>query len=154
MSDGAREKLMETLSDDDPKIRCECISALGGFEGSDILTVLSNALSDKDKQVRTAAIEALGFRGEDKLIIGSLDDEDMWVRFKVANILVEKKVPESEPKLLELLKNDEIPVQVASARALGALKSKKAAKTLKGLTDHKDSNLKSAAIEALAMCEN
>lgn len=152
-SEGARKRLLETLGDDDPKIRCECIRALGGFEETDISTVLSGALKDKDKQVRMAAVEAFGLRGEEKLIVSALDDEDMWVRFKVANILVDKSVPESEDKLLELLKNDEIPVQVASAKALGALSSKKAIETLKGLTDHEDSNLKNAAIAALAMCE-
>jgi HEAT repeat protein len=152
-SASAKGKLLEILGDDDPKIRSECIRALGALDADDISTVLSGALKDKDKQVRTAAIEALGSRGEEKLIVGALDDEDMWVRFKVANILADKNVPESEDKLVELLENDEIPVRVASARALGALKSKKAVATLKKLSSHDDSNLRNAAEEALGLCE-
>ncbi len=152
-SDGAKNRLMEALGDNDARIRSECIRALGGYEDSDISTILSGALADKDKQVRMTAIEALGNRGEEKLTVGALGDEDMWVRFKVANILAEKQVPESEEKLVELLKNDEIPVQVACAKALGTLGSKKAVDTLKGLTDHDDSNLKNAATEALAQCD-
>lgn len=152
-TDGAKKCLIETLGDDDAKIRSECIRALGGFEGDDISTILTGALSDKEKDVRMGAIEVLGNRGEEKLLLGALDDEDMWVRFKVANIFAEKQVPESEDKLVELLKNDEIPVQVACARALGALASGKAVETLKGLIDHKDNNLKNAAIEALTLCE-
>ncbi|MBE9532399.1 MAG: HEAT repeat domain-containing protein, partial [Proteobacteria bacterium] len=152
-TDGAKQCLMKALGSDDPKIRVECIKALGLCDGDDISTILEGALKDKDKQVRMVAIEALGVRGEVKLTVNALDDEDMWVRFKVANILAENKIPESEDKLVELLKNDEIPVQVACARALGALGSKKAVETLKGLTDHSDANLKNAAKEALALCE-
>lgn len=152
-SDGAKKRLEEALGDSDARIRSECIRALGGYEDSDISTILSGALSDKDKQVRMTAIEALGNRGEEQLTIGALSDEDMWVRFKVANILAEKQVPESEEKLVELLKNDEIPVKVACAKALGTLGSKKAVDTLKGLIDHEDSNLKTAATEALVQCD-
>lgn len=152
-SEGSKNRLMEALDDDDARIRCECIRALGGYEDSDISEILSGALTDKDKQVRMTAIEALGNRGEEQLTIGGLEDEDMWVRFKVANILAERQVPESEEKLVELLKNDEIPVQVACAKALGTLSSKKAVETLKGLIDHEDSNLKNAATEALVQCD-
>ena len=152
-TDGAKKSLIETLGSSDHKIRSECVRALGTYEGGDISTILTAALSDKEKDVRMGAIEALGARGEEALLLCALNDEDMWIRFKVANIFVEKKVPQSEDKLVELLGTDEIPVQVACARALGALASSSAVATLRGLIEHEDANLKNAAIDALALCE-
>ena len=145
--------LSALLTDEEASVRSAAVSAIGAFDGEAAADLLSRALEDPEKEVRLAALDVFSSRsGGEKFIMKGLDDADMWVRFKAASSLAEKKYHAAEEKLIELLRDDEVPVQITAARALAGLSSVKAADTLRGFLDHSDSNLREAAAAALEMC--
>ncbi len=147
----AREAVINSIySDKDVKVREEAVRCLRNFTGEDTLKVLGDILNDREKDLRIAAIEVLDGRGDgDALLIGALGDSDIWVRFKVVNMLAERDTEGIEGRLIELLLGDEIPVKVAAARALGRVGTGKAVEALKRFEGHEDSYLSDAAIEAI-----
>ena len=153
-SDGARAALGKAFGDDDTKVRSAAVRSLATYSGDDVATTIAGALSDSEKEVRLAALDVLSTHPLGlKYVIKALSDSDMWVRFKAVNLLADKGANEAEGKLIELLRDDEVPVKISAARALGKLKSKNAVDTLKTFTDHEDSNLAEAATSALEECE-
>lgn len=57
--------LLESLSDEDPKVRTEAINGLGGLDeiSVDVHEALENALEDDSSKVRRLAATVLGYRG-------------------------------------------------------------------------------------------
>jgi HEAT repeat protein len=149
----ARTALAGALNDNDPQIRCEAVRAIGYSGGAGLAGLVIKALDDADKDVRLTALDIVAWLPDaDPHVTKSLRDADVWVRFRAASLAAEKAIASAEDELIERLKTDEIPVKVASAKALGAIRSKKAIKTLTAFLNHEDANLSSAAADALQAC--
>ncbi|MEE8574992.1 MAG: HEAT repeat domain-containing protein, partial [Thermodesulfobacteriota bacterium] len=153
-SESSKATLTSLLTDSDSFIRSEALRSLSVHAGEEILSTVSGALTDDDKDVRLTALDMLvNMPGAESGIVKALDDEDMWVRFKAAGIIADKEIASAENRLIELLRSDVVPVKVASAKALGRIKSHKAIELLKEFAEDDDPNLKDAAVEALLLCE-
>jgi HEAT repeat protein len=87
----ATELLGAALSDSHPKVRSECVQALGRLEDpEDASPYLIHALDDAEPEVRAAAIAALGRIRDHRAVnalISCLKDSDERVRIGAAEIL-------------------------------------------------------------------
>jgi tetratricopeptide (TPR) repeat protein len=95
----------------DPKIRCEAISALIELDATlAAIPVIILLLEDYDALVRSSAISALASSGVKQAIpeiILLLEDKEPSLRIYAANVLVLFNVKEAIPKIKKLLQDDE-----------------------------------------------
>jgi len=149
-TEDSRQALIKALNDSSPMVRKEAIRSLGRFKGLDITSLLAGSLEDDERDVRMAVLDVLeSIDGGEGLLISAMKDRDMWVRFRVVNILGEKKGGIPEDAIIALLINDEIPVKIACANLLGDRGSKGAIPILEGLKGHSDPYLRDAVKAAL-----
>jgi len=85
--------LIQTLKDEDPRVRYQSAEALGNIGDSRAIDPLIQALNDEDNSVRYWSTVALGkindARAAESLIQTSKEDTDNYVRNAAANVLKE-----------------------------------------------------------------
>ena len=116
-----------------------------------------SALKDRNEQVKLAALNAIGKTNDRKYnryIIQTLEDRSIWVRFRAAKILGDKKAREAVGPLLKLFEKDKGITRVAVARALSHIKDKKALDAMKNGLKTRNEDIKKAIEDALESVRN
>jgi HEAT repeat protein/cyclophilin family peptidyl-prolyl cis-trans isomerase len=115
-----------TSQAEDPNLRLEAVTALGALRHSASTEVLVDLLTDPWSSMRGAAFIALARTDSDMFLtaISGLDTDREWmVRAALATALGSLGVDRAQPRLLEMLKDDDqrvIPAVLASLVAVGS----------------------------------
>lgn len=146
-------ELLALTEDPIESVRRAAAEQLGYFSDPQALTALGKALRDQSPQVRAAAARALAHVDQPEaltLVETALADAAPRVRYVAAQAVAAQNWKSLAPRLRELLRDDEaVPVRIAAAQALGALRDADAAALLTDLVETAETDLACAAIEAL-----
>lgn len=150
----AVEPLSEALKDRDAAVRASAATALGWIGDPRAAPLLIGCLKDADERCRGAAALALGMlRATQALkpLARALGDASPLVRQQVAEALGELGDPVTADLLLDVLTDEEEPLEVraAAARALGNLHLPQALTAFLQLLGTPEPGLRVAAIEGL-----
>ena len=124
----SREALIpvqDLLIDDSPVLRAAAVRAAAAIDPDGFLTLLSGLEPDPHWMVRAAIADALAtVPGEAAIgrLRPMLDDQDKRVVPAVLDALVRLKAPGIEDLLLAALKNPDVGIRAAAARAIGRTK--------------------------------
>lgn len=102
--------LMESLQDDDEKIRENAAIFLGRFGNSNNIDMLHSKLNDDSVSVRIAVIDSLGLIGDQRsypFIINALSDNNIDVRFRAIRALVSIGTNDTVEQLQKLKDDDD-----------------------------------------------
>jgi hypothetical protein len=113
--------LIDSLRDDDPRIRQAACTALGQIGNPAAVSELTKRLQDSVSDVRIAACTALGQIGDPSAVpalVACLNQQD--ISGAAANALVQIGKP-AVPALIEALTSPSNPVRIAACTALGQI---------------------------------
>ncbi|MBD3209855.1 hypothetical protein GF318_00555 [Candidatus Micrarchaeota archaeon] len=138
-----------------PEAREGAAMALGELGDERAVRPLVAALDDENAEVRISALEALGKIGDSSAVpelMQSLEDYDWRVRQKASLALKKMKITEEQfGRLLSMLsKGETAEKRAGAAMALGELRRTRAIPALKNAMKDKDTEVRTAAAEALA----
>ena len=151
--------LMETVNDPSASVRAAVIEALGGYQVKPALEAILLALSDDDEHVRVAAVLALAGwdqpEAERALIVEGLGDQDLWVRYRAAEVLGGKRTRGAVPALLEIAKTAREPavLRKMAVEALGRIGDSRTKEVISDLMWDCEAEVSAAAAEALDFLE-
>jgi HEAT repeat protein len=152
---GAFRKLQEASCDASPSVRAAVAEAVGRYAVKAAFEGLLQALRDDHEKVRLAAVMALAIRNEaaatETIRAHALTDPDVWVRYRAAEALGEKRVTAAVPDLLAIAQAAQEPdiLKRMAVQALGLIGDERATDTIKALLADNDQGLAAAAEEAL-----
>jgi HEAT repeat protein len=102
-------KLAERLKDEDWYVKCYCLDTLGTLEAKKCVPDIKLLLDDTDATIKAKARLALAKIGEAEYFpdaIALLKDSDPNISEDAAGVLIERRVKEAIPALLEMLKTE------------------------------------------------
>ena len=120
-----RDRMVQALHDDNPRVRSGIVRALGRSPGADLVTFLTDRLRDDDALVRAAAVDSLlGAPAPPpvQVFVGLLGDPDLVVRKAAAEAVARLADSSTLGALARTLKDDtDWQVRYWAANGLGKL---------------------------------
>lgn len=151
----AFQKLRDASRDASGLVRAAVAEAVGRYAVKAAFEALLQALNDDDEKVRLAAVMALATRNEagamEAIRAQALTDQDVWVRYRAAEALGEKRVTAAVPELLAIVQSAQESdiLRRMAVQALGLIGDERATDVIKALLADNDQGLAAAAEEAL-----
>ncbi len=143
--------LLQVVKDEDWWVRARASDALARIGGPRVVDAVLQLIRDEDEDVRRSAIEILNTTNDPRAVKHLMEatrDEDWWVSERAADALGEIGDTKAMPVLLEMMGRGGRAIPVA-IRALGNLGNPKALEKLLPYLNHKDKEIKIAALEAV-----
>lgn len=145
------ELIKRMVSDENWRVRRACIETLSQLNAPGLLEVLITAASDEKDEVRMLVAQIAGRYSKENsidILINFLSDRNDRIIYKAIEGLARLKAIKAIPYLIELAKKGDLLIQKMSIWALGELSAREAEDILKPAFNHKDEEIRDAAIEA------
>ncbi|MGH7230379.1 MAG: HEAT repeat domain-containing protein, partial [Nitrospiraceae bacterium] len=149
------QSLMDAVNDPEWRVREAAIEAIGNVDDSRMLPTLLLALADGHEKVRLAAIAAVARWNQPDarhaLVRQSLQDADVWVRYRAVERLGHYRIVEAVRALETIVMNGHEPAVLlhGAAMALAQIGGRHARAVLARLLRHENDEVRAVAIHAL-----
>ena len=145
------ELIKHMVSDENWRVRRACIETLSQLNAPGLLDVLITAGSDEKDEVRMLVAQLTGRYSKEKsidILINLLTDRNDRIIYKAIEGLARLNAIKAIPYLIKLSQKGDLLIQKMSIWALGELSAREAEDTLKLAFNHKDEEIRDAAIDA------
>ncbi|HEY3360572.1 MAG TPA: HEAT repeat domain-containing protein [Methanosarcina sp.] len=144
--------LIETLADEDPKVRKETVKSLTQIGTEKTFELLAVLFKDENSSVRGEVANLLGHLKDERaleLLINAFAVECPYVQCIIVEVLIETNYAKKIELLIKALDSKDSGLRSAIIYILGEVRSEEAEKVLKKMINDDDSEIREEAAEAL-----
>ncbi|MFQ5427415.1 MAG: HEAT repeat domain-containing protein [Thermodesulfobacteriota bacterium] len=150
--EASTEPLKKAIEDKDPAVRKTAYVSLAMLGVPDALEPVIQGLRLGDEEMCIAMMDSMNAVITDELreaLRDKLSDSSLWVRYHAVTLLGDMLDRDAEDTFIDMLRDDEPPVQAAVAGALARIDSKRARPILKSMYEDAEPSMRDAIVKAM-----